>query len=149
MDALRVRVLEVAQKRRPDFGKIVITPHIGEFLGIAKLSDPNHAVKALRDFSSAHRIVTVLKGSNTRICDGETIIYNTQGGPVLSRGGSGDILSGLIGGMIAQNVDGVPAAVARGVMLHGLAAQLLAREKGQVAVRTTQLLDYLPEVLRV
>jgi NAD(P)H-hydrate epimerase len=55
----------------------------------------------------------------------------------------------LIGGMIAQNSVCVPTAVARGIMLHGMAAQLLARAKGQIAVHTTQLLDYLPKVLRI
>ncbi|MFT5836552.1 MAG: hydroxyethylthiazole kinase-like uncharacterized protein yjeF [Candidatus Azotimanducaceae bacterium] len=147
-DALRVRVMEVVKKRRAHFGRVVLTPHMGEFMHFAKLVEPNYTIEALLDFSSTYRVVTVLKGPNTRICDGESIIYNTQGGPVLSRGGSGDILSGLIGGMIAQNNVCVPTAVARGVMLHGLAAQGLARDKGQVAVHTTQLLDYLPNVLR-
>ena len=109
------------------------------------LDDPNNI---LLNFCAFNKVITVLKGPVTRICDGETVIYNTQGGPVLSRGGSGDILAGLIGAMIAQNNTSVPTAVARGLMLHGLAAQELAREKGQVAVHTTQLLDYLPKVLR-
>ena len=148
-DALRVRVMEVIQKRKPHFGKIVLTPHMGEFKRIAKLTEANYSVELLLDFSDAHRVITVLKGANTRICDGKSVIYNTQGGPVLSRGGSGDLLSGLIGGMIAQNSVCVPTAVARGIMLHGMAAQLLARAKGQIAVQTTQLLDYLPKVLRI
>ena len=148
-DALRVRVMEVAQKRRTHYGRIVITPHMGEFMRIAKLAEANYSIEVILDFSEAHRVLTVLKGANTRICDGKSVIYNTQGGPVLSRGGSGDLLSGLIGGMIAQNSVCVPTAVARGIMLHGMAAQLLARAKGQIAVHTTQLLDYLPKVLRI
>lgn len=147
-DALRARVVEVAHKRRPHFGRVVLTPHMGEFMRIAKFAEPNYTIEALLDFSESFRVLTVLKGANTRICDGESVIYNTQGGPVLSRGGSGDLLAGLIGGMIAQNNVCVPTAVARGVLLHGLAAQRLARDKGQVAVHTTQLLDYLPDVLR-
>lgn len=147
-DALRARVVEMAQKRRSHFGSVVITPHMGEFMRVAKFAEANYTVEALLDFSSSYQVITVLKGPNTRICDGKTVIYNTAGGPVLSRGGSGDLLCGLIGGMIAQNNVCVPTAVARGVMLHGLAAQRLARAKGQVAVHTTQLLDYLPEVLR-
>ena len=147
-DALRARVIEVAHKRRAHFGRVVVTPHMGEFMRIAKLAEANYTTEALLDFSASYRVLTVLKGPNTRICDGESVIYNTQGGPVLSRGGSGDILSGLIGGMIAQSNVCVPTAVARGLMLHGQAAQRLARAKGQVAVHTTQLLDFLPEVLR-
>lgn len=148
-DALRVRVMKVAQKRRTHYGRIVITPHMGEFMRIAKLAEANYSIEVILDFSEAHRVITVLKGANTRICDGKSVIYNTQGGPVLSRGGSGDLLSGLIGGMIAQNSVCVPTAVAQGIMLHGMAAQLLARAKGQIAVHTTQLLDYLPKVLRI
>ena len=148
-DALRVRVMEVVQKRKPHFGRIVLTPHMGEFKRIAKLTETDYSIELLLDFSDTHHVLTVLKGANTRICDGKSVIYNTQGGPVLSRGGSGDLLSGLIGGMIAQNSVCVPTAVARGIMLHGMAAQLLARTKGQIAVQTTQLLDYLPNVLRI
>ena len=148
-DALRVRVMKVAQKRRTHYGRIVITPHMGEFMRIAKLAEANYSIEVILDFSEAHGVLTVLKGANTRICDGKSVIYNTQGGPVLSRGGSGDLLSGLIGGMIAQNSVCVPTAVAQGIMLHGMAAQLLAKAKGQIAVHTTQLLDYLPKVLRI
>lgn len=147
-DALRARVMEVAQKRKAHFGRVVLTPHMGEFMRIGKLAEVDYRVTTLLDFSASYRVITVLKGANTRICDGESVIYNTLGGPVLSRGGSGDILSGLIGGMMAQNSTCVQTAVARGLVLHGLAAQRLARAKGQVAVHTTQLLDYLPDVLR-
>ncbi|HBR94118.1 MAG TPA: NAD(P)H-hydrate dehydratase [Opitutae bacterium] len=147
-DALSVRGMEVVQKRRSDYARIVVTPHMGEFMRIGKLSAPNNSLEAMLGFSQVYHVVTVLKGSNTRISDGETVMYSTLGGAVLSRGGSGDMLSGLIGGMMAQRDVPVPLAVARGVTLHGLAAQRLARDKGQVAVNTTQILDYLPEVLR-
>lgn len=147
-DGLRSRVVEVAQRRKPHFGKVVMTPHMGEFMRVAKITQPDYSSETLLEFSKLYRVITVLKGANTRICDGKKVWYNTHGGPVLSRGGSGDILSGLIGGMVAQNSSEEIVAVARGLMLHGLAAQYLARDKGQVMVRTTQLLDYLPEVLR-
>jgi len=93
-------------------------------------------------------VTTVLKGPLTRICDGETVLYSIHGSPVLSRGGSGDLLAGLASGMIAQKQFSVPAALSCATVLHGLAAERLAQKKGQVCVRTTQLLDYLPEVLR-
>ena len=147
-DALRQKAIEFAPKRRSDFGPLIATPHMGEFMRIAKLSAPDFSVSALMDFCRAYKVTVVLKGANTRICDGRSILYNTHGGPVLSRGGSGDLLAGLIGGMIAQKNTDTQTSVARAVMLHGLAAQRLAREKGQVLVNTTQLLDYLPAVLR-
>lgn len=147
-DALRARVVEIVQKRKSHFGEVVITPHMGEFMRVAKIREPDYHLETLIRFSRIHRLITVLKAANTRICDGKKVWFNTTGGPVLSRGGSGDLLSGLIGGMMAQNPKDVLSAVARGVTVHGLAAQHLARDKGQVMVRTTQLLDYLPKVLR-
>jgi NAD(P)H-hydrate epimerase len=147
-DALRARVVEVAQKRKSHYGEIVITPHMGEFMRVAKIPKADYSPDTLMEFSRIYRVITVLKGAHTRICDGKQTLYNTTGGPVLSRGGSGDLLSGLVGGMLAQNNACTMTSVARGVMLHGLAAQRLARAQGQVMIRTTQLLDYLPEVLR-
>ncbi|MFP4156076.1 MAG: NAD(P)H-hydrate dehydratase [Opitutales bacterium] len=149
-DGLRARVVEVAQRRKRQFGPVVIAPHMGEFMRVAKLTEPTYSTGTLIEFSRTNRVMTVLKGTNTRICDGRKVWYSTRGGPVLSRGGSGDLLAGLIGGQMAQSDkgDGVIRAVARGVTLHGLAAERLARSKGQVMLHTTQLLDYLPEVLR-
>lgn len=147
-DALRERVMEVVQKRKAHFGRIVLTPHMGEFMRIAKLSGPEYRVGPLVEFCKANRVLTVLKGAHTRICDGQTVLLNLHGGPVLSRGGSGDLLAGLVGGMMAQNNTCVQTAVTRGVILHGLAAERLAQAKGQVAVQTTEVLDYLSDVLR-
>ncbi len=147
-DALRIRVLSLVPKRKPSAGPVVLTPHMGEFMRIAKLEEPDYSNQTLKTFCQSYRVTTVLKSAHTRICDGENIWYNTCGGPVLSRGGSGDLLAGLIGGMIAQDHAGAQTSAARGIVLHGLAAQRLARAHGQVAVHTTQLLDYLPSVLR-
>lgn len=147
-DALRQRVVDVAPKRKSAYGPLILTPHMGEFMRIAKLSEPDFTLKTLKDFCFSFRVTMVLKASDTRICDGSNVLFNTYGGPVLSRGGSGDLLAGLLGGMLAQGDVDTNIALARGLMLHGLAAQSLAREKGQVVVNTTQLLDHLPKVLR-
>ncbi|MGJ8651919.1 MAG: NAD(P)H-hydrate dehydratase [Opitutaceae bacterium] len=147
-DALRRKVVEIAPKRKSEYGPVVVTPHMGEFMRIANLSEVDYSIDTLQRFCQQYKLMTVLKGANTRICDGQSVLYNTHGGPVLSRGGSGDLLAGLIGGMVAQDNSDIQAAVGRGVMLHGLAAQELARDKGQVVVSTTELLNYLPKVLR-
>jgi len=147
-DALRLRVVEQASKRKRHAGPVVLTPHMGEFMRIAKLKEPDWSKETLLGFCRSNRVVTVLKGSVTRISDGEQVLLNTFGGPVLSRGGSGDLLAGLIGGNLAQDNSSVLTAVARGVVLHGSAAEALARSRGQVTVRTLDVLDYLPEVLR-
>lgn len=149
-DTLRPEVIESAAKRRKaGSGSTILTPHTGEFTRMAKLKKKEVSNDTLKAFCREFQVTTVLKGPLTRICDGDTVRYSTVGGPVLSRGGSGDLLAGLIGGMIAQKHFDVSAALSFGVILHGLAAERLAQEKGQVCVHTTQLLDYLPDVLRL
>lgn len=147
-DALRPRAIDMIRNRKSSAGPVVITPHMGEFIRIAKLRKPETDPRKLIEFSSNTRVNLVLKGPITRLCDGKHVYMNTYGGPVLSRGGSGDLLAGLIGGMIAQDKKDIPLATARAITYHGLAAERLARARGQVAVRTTEVLEFLPEVLR-
>lgn len=147
-DALRLRAIELVQKRKPVMGPVVLTPHMGEFMRIAKLKQADYSNETLKAFCRSYRVTTVLKSAQTRVCDGTHVWYNSFGGPVLSRGGSGDLLAGLVGGLLAQGGVDTERSVARAVVLHGLAAQQLAQAQGQLAVQTTQVLDYLPRVLR-
>jgi NAD(P)H-hydrate epimerase len=115
----------------------VLTPHAGEWVRVAG--------------SVPDRAVVVLKGPVTRIQGGGTggpVYFSLAGGPVLARGGSGDLLAGLIGGLLAQTPADPILAAARGTLWHGLAADALARAHGQTSVMTTQVLDYLGPVLR-
>lgn len=114
----------------------VLTPHAGEWARIAG------AVPA--------GAVVVRKGAVTRINAGENAptYHSFFGGPVLARGGSGDLLAGLTGALLAQTPEDALGAAARAVVWHGLAADALARERGQVAVRTTELLEFLGPALR-
>ncbi len=119
----------------------ILTPHAGEFLRVAGGRD----AEGLSVESSS---VVVLKGQITRIAWGGHAHHSFCGGPVLARGGSGDLLAGLMGGLLAQRPGEVSATAARAVLWQGLAADLLARRQGQVSVMTTDLLDFLPEALR-
>ena len=125
----------------------ILTPHAGEFARLSEAKLPNATL--------------VLKGPVTRIesraglrpaPEGRSETCPTYhsffGGPVLARGGSGDLLAGLIGGLLAQMPVDPLLAAARGVVWHGLAADALARAHGQTAVQTTQLLDFLDVALR-
>jgi NAD(P)H-hydrate epimerase len=134
-DALRPEV--VARVRDKVF---IGTPHAGEFQRIAP------ALFADGNFKAAHGVL-VLKGPLTRVTDGKTIYHSPFGGPVLARGGSGDILAGLIGGLLAQQPDHPGLAACRGVVWHGRAADLLARARGQVAVETSEILEQLGPAL--
>lgn len=134
-DALQDEVVRAGSATR------IFTPHAGEFIRIAGES-------TLLDFSREKKAVTVLKGPLTRISDGLAVYHSCCGGPVLARGGSGDILAGLIGGLLAQKPSEPLVAACRGVAWQGKAADLLARAHGQIAVQTTQILDFLADALR-
>jgi NAD(P)H-hydrate epimerase len=130
-DALQPEIVAAGNAPR------VLTPHAGEWARIAGATLPSATV--------------VRKGPVTRIESGNgngPSYHSFFGGPVLARGGSGDVLAGLIGGLLAQTPAESELAAARGVLWHGLAADALARSHGQVAVTTTQVLDFLPQVLR-
>lgn len=143
-------------------GPSVLTPHAGEFKRLA-------GEEGLREYCGRTGATVVLKGPVTRVCDGsaardrapEVVYHSFFGGPVLSRGGSGDILAGLLAGQLAL----LQAAAARGepdpagwsprllaacraTVWHGLAADALARARGQTSATVTQLVDLLPAVLR-
>ena len=119
----------------------VLTPHLGEFRRILAGDD-------FHDAAPTKDAVVVVKGRLTAISQSGRGYYSLAGGPVLARGGSGDVLAGLIGGLLAQTPADPLLAAGRGALWHGLAADALARAHGQTAVVTTQQLDFLSPVLR-
>jgi ADP-dependent NAD(P)H-hydrate dehydratase / NAD(P)H-hydrate epimerase len=90
----------------------------------------------------------VLKGAQTIIAhpDGRLMI-NTTGNPVLAQGGTGDVLTGMIGGFLAQRLEPFDAACL-GVFLHGLAADAWAASQGACGMLAGELLAELPEVIQ-
>ena len=147
-DALMPRVIEMIQKGRNNSQQIVLTPHFGEFLRMTKLAELRLENNPLLQITKNIGVTVVLKGAITRIIDGDSVYINTRGGPVFSRGGSGDLLAGIIATQLAQPRQSPTVAAILGVLIHGLAGESLAREAGQIMVRTTQLLDHLSRVLR-
>ena len=157
--ALQANLLETLKERPEQASLVILTPHLGEFRRMAG-GNPRQPVsdEELKAFCARHRVVTLLKGPVSCLCDGKTVLYSLYGGPVLARGGSGDILAGLTAGLcarharqgsIAKNTEALRLGLkvaSQAVTLHGLAAELLARSHGQEAVCTTQLLDYLGKV---
>jgi ADP-dependent NAD(P)H-hydrate dehydratase / NAD(P)H-hydrate epimerase len=118
----------------------VLTPHAGEYHRIA--GDTPLAAYARPDR------VTVLKGPVTRISAGAATYHSFGGGPVLARGGSGDVLAGLVAGRLAQCPADLLDAAATAVAWHGAAADRLARRRGQVSPRVRELVDELGPALR-
>lgn len=141
---------KVAAAPRP----IVLTPHPGEaarLLATRPATVEADRVKAVRDLAIASRAVVVLKGARTLVCDGtlgdDFVTINSSGGPALATAGSGDVLAGVIGGLLAQGVG--PAVAARlGVWVHGAAGDALAAELGERGVIASDLPLAVARVLR-
>jgi NAD(P)H-hydrate epimerase len=119
----------------------ILTPHAGELKRISGGLELGPLARSIP-------AVVIAKGPVTRVTAGAAIYYSLHGGPVLSRGGSGDILAGLAGGLLAQAPQDPLLAACRAAVWHGMAADGLARARGQAAVSTTQLLDFLGPALR-
>lgn len=140
-DALRPEVLVAAGGQ-----SVICTPHAGEYQRLGGRA-------GLRPASGRGEVVAVLKGPLTRVVveasrsESDPTYYSPFGGPVLARGGSGDILAGLIGGLLAQQPADPLLEACRGVVWHGRAADLLARARGQVAVEISEILEQLGPAL--
>jgi NAD(P)H-hydrate epimerase len=102
-----------------------------------------------RNFARAHQLIVVLKGHRTLAVqpDGEAWV-NTTGNPGMATGGTGDVLTGVVAGMIAQHPKQVFAAVTAAVNLHGLAGDVMCERVGEHSLVATDLLRGLPEAFR-
>lgn len=170
-DALQPTVIEClgVKPARP----VVLTPHAGEFArlrssasgsgaGFTPAKNTHSQMAGLKpappsatavenaellDFALERSVITVLKGPISRISDGQRICHSLFGGPVLARGGSGDILAGLIAGRLATGAGDTLIKVAQALVWHGLTADRLARHQGATSAVATDLLAHLAPAL--
>ena len=126
-------------------GPRILTPHAGEMqrlLGTGAMARPA-LEQAARDFAGRQQAVLVLKGRHTLITDAHYTHHNGTGNPGMATAGSGDVLSGIIAALSAQQLP--PLMAARfGVWLHGLAGDLAAEALSAPAMTASDVLDYLP-----
>ncbi len=140
--------LEILKDRK---ASTVLTPHPGEMarlIGSSPSSIQERRLETAREFASEYGVILVLKGAGTitALPDGRAFI-NPTGNPGMASGGSGDVLTGIIGGLLAQGVKGEDAAWA-GVYLHGLAGDKAAQKKGEAALIAGDMIEAIPEILR-
>ncbi len=135
-------------------GKI-ITPHILEMSRLCGLSveDINSGREtAAYEFSKKYGTACALKSHRSCVADGSDRIYvNNSGNNGMATAGSGDVLAGIIGGILAQNKDGslsLSDAAALGVYIHGLAGDLAAERLGKYSLMASDIIDALPEILK-
>jgi NAD(P)H-hydrate epimerase len=126
----------------------ILTPHPGEMARLTGAPVKDRLTEA-RAFAKDRNVCLVLKGHRTLIATPSGDVWiNTTGSPALAKAGSGDILTGLIAGLIAQFPDSIADAVRAAVWLHGRAGQLGAEELTERCVIATDLVNYLPKAIR-
>ena len=136
-DGLRPEIIDSLQSLE----KIVLTPHKGELARLSGKESPD-------EFISSFPGILLRKGAHPQIHCSDSLLHLFGGSSLLARGGSGDLLSGIIGALIARGSRSLVDCVALGALWHGRAAEALARQHGQEAVCSTQILDYLSFALR-
>jgi NAD(P)H-hydrate epimerase len=147
LDADALRCLGVVKKKAFD-DSTVLTPHAGEFQAISGKTPPKDLKvrsSEVKAFAAKSGAVTLLKGATDVISDGEHVRLNDTGNPGMTVGGTGDVLSGIVAGLISQGVNTFRAAVA-GAFINGAAGDL-AEERLGYHLTPTDLLEYIPKVL--
>jgi hydroxyethylthiazole kinase-like uncharacterized protein yjeF len=127
----------------------VLTPHVGEFKRLVGVwNSDDEKMEKLIALSIKHKLVTVLKGANTTVVSPEGKIYiNNTGNPGMAKGGSGDVLTGIITSLVAQGYSSTDAAVL-GVYIHGLAGDFAKTDLGVTAMTASDIISYLPKAFK-
>ena len=130
---------------------LILTPHSGEFERLIGKQLPQEQKKLkpiAKDFAKSNSVILVLKGEPTYVAHPDGSVYiNSNGGPELATAGTGDVLSGMIAGILAQGIEPGKATEAA-VYLHGLAGNLAAKDKTVLAVIAPDVIDYIPKALK-
>jgi hydroxyethylthiazole kinase-like uncharacterized protein yjeF len=128
----------------------ILTPHPKEFDRLAGGTSTNahERLQRARDLAFRNRCIVVLKGRYTAIIDPRgKVVFNPTGNPGMAKGGSGDVLTGLLAGLLAQGMDPLRSALL-GVYLHGLAGDVAAAHRSMDGMTAGDLVEALPEAWR-
>jgi len=128
----------------------VVTPHAGEMSRLVKKSTDyikKNRISVAKKFSNYYNAVVVLKGPGTVVAGQGKTYVNKTGNPGMATAGSGDVLTGVIAGFLAQGLKEFEAA-RFGVYVHGLAGDLAAKEKGEVGLIAGDILEKIPEAIK-
>jgi NAD(P)H-hydrate epimerase len=130
---------------------LVLTPHPGEMARLTgmQIADiQRDRVGVSRKFARERKSMLVLKGHRT-VCAGNSgpVWVNPTGNPGMATGGTGDVLTGMISGFIAQNLSEIPSATRAAVYLHGLAGDIARERLGEHSLVATDILAALPEAM--
>ena len=154
IDADGLNILALQKRWPPSFkAQGVLTPHPGEMTRLNKLlrqgktpADDEGRARLAASAASVFGQVVVLKGERTVVTDGTRVYVNDTGNSALSKAGSGDVLSGIVGCLLGQKMDRFDAACAA-VRLHGLAGEIAGERFGLRSALARDVIDAIPEAI--
>jgi len=130
---------------------MVVTPHPGEMGRLARLSVEDvqrDRQRLATEFAKKYGVVVALKGHHTIVASYDGSVYiNDTGNPGMASGGTGDVLTGMIAGLLGQGLS-LFDATQLGVYLHGVAGDLAALERGEIGLIASDLIDRIPLAIR-
>ena len=127
----------------------ILTPHVGEFERLAgKCTNGWERLEKARDFAFRFRCYVILKGAHTAVVTPDKqVLFNSTGNPGMAKGGSGDVLTGMILGYLAQGYSPQYSSVAA-VFLHGLAADLAVRRKPAESLLASDIINFIERAIQ-
>ena len=147
LNAIAARI-EVLKQRN---AVTVLTPDPGEMMRLCGLGSVREVQRSRREvavqFASDHSVLLVLKGHQTIVTDGVALYVNGTGNPGMATGGTGDVLTGMIGGLLCQGLGAFDAAQLA-VHVHGLAGDMAAGAKGQLSMTAEDVMAFVPEAFK-
>ena len=130
--------------------KIVLTPHIKEFSRLINVSvndiflDP---VKYVSSFVNQYNVTLLLKGPTTIIADKTQIYFVNSGSPGMATAGSGDVLTGIITGLLGYQQDNILFTVCLGAFINGLAGEIAAKKFGEISMLSSDTISSIPDAI--
>lgn len=147
-DALNILALHPHLLQHIPAGSI-LTPHPGEFKRlVGEWTDDLYKLNLQKQFAEKYNVVVVLKGAHTSVAvPGGAVYFNSTGNAGMAKGGSGDVLTGVVVSLLAQGYTPEQAAVL-GVYIHGLAGDYAADNLGQTGMNSGDIVRYLPKAFK-
>lgn len=149
IDADAINILAELNYNKP-IKNSIFTPHpkeLSRLLNVSLDEILQNREKYARITSQKFECITVLKGRNTIVTDGDTLFVNTTGNSALAKAGSGDVLTGIITGLLAQHLSCLNAAILA-VYLHGMSAEILSEELTEYSVLASDVIDCIPFAIK-
>ena len=129
----------------------VLTPHLKEFSRLTKISVEKlkkNKIEIAKEFAKKYQVILLLKGHTTIITDGNDVYFIKRGGPGMATAGSGDVLSGILAGLLGYQEYSL-LTVAAGAYLAGLAGELAEKDKTDIAMIASDTVEHIPDAIQL